>query len=87
MWRGRIKAAFEKREGEKMTYTPLFIEAIVKAIKDFPLVNSSVDGTKIIRKKDINIGMAAALASGNLIVPGNQECGYKKPGGPYKRSE
>jgi 2-oxoglutarate dehydrogenase E2 component (dihydrolipoamide succinyltransferase) len=69
MWRERVKEAFEKREGEKITYTPLFIEAIVKAIKDFPLVNSSVDGTKIIRKKDINIGMAAALPSGNLIVP------------------
>lgn len=69
MWREKVKAAFEKREGEKMTYTPLFIEAIVKAIKDFPLVNSSVDGTRIIRKKDINIGMAAALPSGNLIVP------------------
>lgn len=69
MWRERVKEAFEKREGEKITYTPLFIEAIVKAIKDFPLVNSSVDGTRIIRKKDINIGMAAALPSGNLIVP------------------
>jgi 2-oxoglutarate dehydrogenase E2 component (dihydrolipoamide succinyltransferase) len=68
-WRDKVKSAFEKREGEKITFTPLFIEAIVRALKDFPLVNSSVDGTKIIRKKDINIGMAAALPSGNLIVP------------------
>ena len=68
-WREKVKEAFEKREGEKLTYTPLFIEAIVKAIKDFPLVNSSVDGTRIIRRKDINIGMATALPSGNLIVP------------------
>jgi 2-oxoglutarate dehydrogenase E2 component (dihydrolipoamide succinyltransferase) len=69
IWRERAKDAFEKREGEKITFTPLFIEAVVKAIKDFPLVNASVDGTRIIRKKDINIGMAAALPSGNLIVP------------------
>jgi 2-oxoglutarate dehydrogenase E2 component (dihydrolipoamide succinyltransferase) len=69
MWRGKVKDQFEKREGEKITFTPLFIEAVVKAIKDFPLVNASVEGTKIIRKKDINIGMAAALPSGNLIVP------------------
>ncbi|MCY7411131.1 MAG: 2-oxo acid dehydrogenase subunit E2 [Chitinophagales bacterium] len=68
-WREKVKSAFEKREGEKITFTPLFIEAVVKALKDFPLVNSSVDGTRIIRKKDINIGMAAALPSGNLIVP------------------
>ncbi|MEI7802938.1 MAG: dihydrolipoamide acetyltransferase family protein, partial [Bacteroidota bacterium] len=69
LWRERVKKDFEKREGEKITFTPLFIEAIVKAIKDFPLVNSSLNGTQIIRKKDINIGMAAALPSGNLIVP------------------
>jgi len=69
LWRDKVKSEFEKREGEKITFTPIFIEAIVKAIKDFPLVNSSVDGTKIIRKKDINIGMATALPSGNLIVP------------------
>ncbi len=68
-WRERVKKQFEKREGEKITFTPLFIEAVVKAIKDFPLVNSSVNGTQIIRKRDINIGMAAALPSGNLIVP------------------
>lgn len=69
MWRDKVKGAFEKREGEKITFTPLFIEAVVKAIKDFPLVNASVDGTRIIRRRDINIGMAAAMPSGNLIVP------------------
>lgn len=69
LWRERVKKDFEKREGEKITFTPLFIEAVVKALKDFPLVNSSLNGTQIIRKKDINIGMAAALPSGNLIVP------------------
>ncbi|HZG01446.1 MAG TPA: dihydrolipoamide acetyltransferase family protein [Chitinophagales bacterium] len=68
-WRDKIKKDFEKREGEKLTFTPLFIEAVVRAIKDFPMVNVSIDGTRIIRKKDINIGMAAALPSGNLIVP------------------
>jgi 2-oxoglutarate dehydrogenase E2 component (dihydrolipoamide succinyltransferase) len=69
MWRERIKKSFEKREQEKITYTPVFIEAIVKAIKDFPMINVSVEGTKIIIKKNINIGMAAALPTGNLIVP------------------
>ncbi|HLG33304.1 MAG TPA: dihydrolipoamide acetyltransferase family protein [Bacteroidia bacterium] len=69
MWRDRMKGEFEKREKEKLTFTPLFIDAIVRAIKDFPMVNVSVDGTNIIVKKDINIGMAAALPSGNLIVP------------------
>jgi 2-oxoglutarate dehydrogenase E2 component (dihydrolipoamide succinyltransferase) len=68
-WRDRIKGDFEKREKEKITFTPIFIEAVAKAIKDFPMVNVSVDGTKIIVKKNINIGMAAALPSGNLIVP------------------
>ena len=68
-WREKIKNEFEKREGEKITFTPVFIEAVVKAIKDFPMVNVSVDGTKIIVKKNINIGMATALPSGNLIVP------------------
>lgn len=68
-WREKHKDAFQKKYGEKLTFTPIFIEAIVKAIKDFPLVNVSVDGTKIIVKKNINIGMAAALPSGNLIVP------------------
>lgn len=69
MWRERFKKTFEKREGEKLTFTPLIIECIVKAIKDFPMINISVDGTKIILRKNINIGMAAALPSGNLIVP------------------
>ncbi len=68
-WREKIKQSFEKREGTKITFTPLFIEAIVKCIKKYPLINSSLEGDKIIIKKDINIGMAAALPSGNLIVP------------------
>jgi 2-oxoglutarate dehydrogenase E2 component (dihydrolipoamide succinyltransferase) len=69
MWRDKVKKDFEKREGTKITFTPLFIEAIVRCIKKFPLVNSSVDGDRIIIKKDINIGMATALPTGNLIVP------------------
>ena len=69
MWRDRVKKEFEKREGTKITFTPLFIEAIVKCIKKFPLINCSLDGDRIIVKKDINIGMATALPSGNLIVP------------------
>ena len=69
MWRDKVKKDFEKREGTKITFTPLFIEAIVRCIKKFPLVNCSLDGDKIIIKKDINIGMATALPSGNLIVP------------------
>ncbi len=69
MWRNKIKNQFEKKEGEKITFTPIFIEAVVKAIKDFPMINISLDGDKIIRRKSINIGMAAALPSGNLIVP------------------
>lgn len=68
-WRNKHKKAFEQREGEKITFTPIFIEAIVKAIKDYPLINITVDGDKIIKKGHINIGMAAALPSGNLIVP------------------
>lgn len=68
-WRNKMKKAFEQREGEKLTFTPIFIEAIVKAIKDFPMINVSVEGDSIIRKKDINVGMATALPSGNLIVP------------------
>ena len=69
LWRERIKKDFEKREGEKITFTPLFIEAIIKCIKKYPLINSSVDGDKIVIKKDINVGMATAMPSGNLIVP------------------
>jgi len=68
-WRNKNKKAFQEREGAKLTFTPLLIECIVKAIKDFPLINVSVDGDRILRKKGINIGMAAALPSGNLIVP------------------
>ncbi len=69
LWREKMKKEFEKREGEKITYTPLFIEAIVKCIKRYPWLSSSVDGDKIIVKKDLNIGMATALPNGNLIVP------------------
>ncbi|HEX7903593.1 MAG TPA: dihydrolipoamide acetyltransferase family protein [Chitinophagaceae bacterium] len=68
-WRDKVKKDFEKRENTKITFTPLFIEAIVRCIKKFPLINCSLDGDKIIIKKDINIGMATALPSGNLIVP------------------
>jgi 2-oxoglutarate dehydrogenase E2 component (dihydrolipoamide succinyltransferase) len=70
-WRDKVKKDFEKREGEKLTFTPLFIECVARAIKDFPLINVSVDqtGTKIIKRKNINVGMAAALPTGNLIVP------------------
>ena len=68
-WRDKIKQSFEKREGTKITFTPLFIEAIVRCIKKYPLINSSLEGDKIILKKDINIGMAAAMPNGNLIVP------------------
>lgn len=69
MWRERIKDTFQKKYGEKITFTPIFIEAVVKAIRDYPMINVSVDGDNIILKKNINIGMAAALPSGNLIVP------------------
>jgi 2-oxoglutarate dehydrogenase E2 component (dihydrolipoamide succinyltransferase) len=68
-WREKTKKEFEKRENTKLTFTPLFIEALVRCIKKYPLINSSLDGDKIIIKKDINIGMATALPSGNLIVP------------------
>jgi len=68
-WRDKIKAKFEKKEGEKITFTPIFIEAVVKAIKDYPMINISLDGQNIVKRKNINIGMAAALPSGNLIVP------------------
>ncbi|MEO0046670.1 MAG: Dihydrolipoyllysine-residue acetyltransferase component of pyruvate dehydrogenase complex [Bacteroidota bacterium] len=68
-WRDRIKTAFEKREGEKLTFTPIFMEAVAKALKDFPGMNISVDGDFIIKRKNINLGMAAALPNGNLIVP------------------
>jgi 2-oxoglutarate dehydrogenase E2 component (dihydrolipoamide succinyltransferase) len=69
LWRDRVKKEFEQREGEKLTFTPLFIEAIIRCIKKYPWLNSSIDGDKLIVKKDINIGMATALPTGNLIVP------------------
>lgn len=68
-WRNKVKNDFQKREGEKLTFTPIFMEAVAKAIKDFPMINISVDGDTIIKRKNINLGMAAALADGNLIVP------------------
>ncbi len=68
-WRDKVKVAFEKREGEKLTYTPIFMEAVAKALKDFPMMNIAVDGDFIIKKKNINLGMAASLPNGNLIVP------------------
>jgi len=68
-WRKKVKADFMKREGENLTFTPIFLEAVAKALKDYPMLNISVDGDKIIKRKNINIGMAAALADGNLIVP------------------
>jgi 2-oxoglutarate dehydrogenase E2 component (dihydrolipoamide succinyltransferase) len=68
-WRNRVKNAFKEREGENLTFTPILIEAIVKAIKDFPMINVQVDGNNIVKKGSINIGMATALPNGNLIVP------------------
>ena len=68
-WREKVKSAFEKREGEKLTYTPIFMEAVAKALKDYPMMNISIDGDYIIKKKNINLGMAASLPNGNLIVP------------------
>jgi 2-oxoglutarate dehydrogenase E2 component (dihydrolipoamide succinyltransferase) len=68
-WREKVKTTFEKREGEKLTYTPIFMEAVAKALKDFPMMNISVDGETIIKRKNINLGMAASLPNGNLIVP------------------
>lgn len=68
-WRNKVKDEFLKREGEKITFTPIFMEAVAKAVRDYPMMNVSVDGDKIIKKKDINLGMAAALGDGNLIVP------------------
>jgi 2-oxoglutarate dehydrogenase E2 component (dihydrolipoamide succinyltransferase) len=68
-WRSRVKDQFKKQYGENITFTPIFIEAVARAIRDFPMINVSVEGTRIIVRKDVNIGMAAALPSGNLIVP------------------
>ncbi len=69
LWRNKVKDAFQKRDGEKLTFTPIFMEAVLKALKEMPQVNSMIDDNKIIIKKDINLGMATALPSGNLIVP------------------
>ena len=68
-WRKKMKDSFEKREGEKLTFTPIFMEAVAKSLKDFPMMNIAVDGDNIIKRKNINLGMAAALPDGNLIVP------------------
>lgn len=68
-WRNRIKQSFKEREGEPITFTPIFMEAVVSALKDYPMMNIQVDGTNIVKKKSINVGMAVALPSGNLIVP------------------
>ena len=68
-WRKKVKGTFEAREGEKLTFTPIFMEAVAKAIRDFPMINIAVDDDRIIKRKNINLGMAAALADGNLIVP------------------
>lgn len=68
-WRNKVKNAFEKREGEKLTFTPIFMEAVAKALRQYPMLNISLDGDKIVKHKDINLGMAAALPDGNLIVP------------------
>lgn len=83
-WRKKNKTAFQERYGEKITYTPIFIEAVVKALKDFPMVNVSVDGNQIVVKKDLNIGMATALPSGNLIVPVIKNADYKSLAGLTK---
>ena len=68
-WRNKVKNDFMKREGEKLTFTPIFMQAVAKTIREFPMINISLDGDKVIKKKDINLGMAAALPTGNLIVP------------------
>ncbi|WP_439558621.1 dihydrolipoamide acetyltransferase family protein, partial [Dyadobacter sp.] len=68
-WREHVKNEYRKKSGDSITFTPILIEAVVKAIKDYPLINISVEGDRIIRKKEINIGMAVALPDGNLIVP------------------
>ncbi|MBS1555503.1 MAG: 2-oxo acid dehydrogenase subunit E2 [Bacteroidetes bacterium] len=68
-WRNKVKNDFQKREGDALTFTPIFIEAVIQAIKDYPMINVQVDGDRIIKKRDINVGMAVALPSGNLIVP------------------
>jgi 2-oxoglutarate dehydrogenase E2 component (dihydrolipoamide succinyltransferase) len=69
LWRDKVKGQFKAETGENITFTPILIEAVVKAIKDFPMINIQINGDKIIKKGKINIGMAVALANGNLIVP------------------
>jgi 2-oxoglutarate dehydrogenase E2 component (dihydrolipoamide succinyltransferase) len=83
-WRNKNKKAFQERYDEKITFTPIFMEAVVKAIKDFPMINVSVNGTQIIVKKDINVGMATALPSGNLIVPVIKNADYMNLAGLTK---
>ena len=73
-WRNKIKAEFKQREGQNITFTPIIIEAMAKAVKDFPMINVSVSGTDIHIHKNVNIGMAAALPAGNLIVPVIKQC-------------
>ncbi|MGZ0017815.1 dihydrolipoamide acetyltransferase family protein [Yeosuana sp. AK3] len=68
-WRNKVKDAFAKREGENLTFTPIFMEAVAKALRDFPMMNISIQGDTIVKKKNVNLGMAASLADGNLIVP------------------
>lgn len=84
-WRNANKKAFEQRYGEKITFTPIFVEAVTKAIQDFPLINVSVEGDTIIRKKNINIGVATALPSGNLIVPVVKNADYLNLAGLAKQ--
>jgi len=84
-WRSRIKDQFKKQYGENITFTPIFVEAVARAIRDYPMINISVDGTRIIVKKDINIGMAAALPSGNLIVPVIKNADYLNLAGLTKQ--
>ena len=83
-WRKANKSKFQERYGEKITFTPIFIECVVKALRDYPMVNVSIDGTQIVKKNDINIGMAAALPSGNLIVPVIRNADYKNLAGLAK---
>ncbi len=83
-WRNSIKESYKKKYGENMTYTPIFVEAVVRAIRDYPMINVSVDGTRIVLRKDINIGMATALPSGNLIVPVIKNADYMNLAGLTK---
>ena len=87
LWREKIKKEFEKREGDKITFTPLFIEAIVKCLKKYPMLNSSIDGDKIIIKKDINIGMATALPSGQPDRSHHQRCRPTQPRRAYQTGQ